>query len=139
MSTWTTQDGRTVEIKWMQSSHLVHSFNMILRKNGLNRDHVKKYEHHAVLGPMISELKRRRLYTWQPDDQLKPIKMRETPAQLCMLRALLDVLPAPDVKPIEAFYKDPQGAIEQMLANPHQNARLLARFTSYRLDPKCLD
>lgn len=138
MSTWTTQDGRTIEIKWMQSSHLVHSFNMILRKNRFKREHMDQFLKHATLGPMIDELKCRYLYSWRPDDQLVPTKVRETPVQLCMLRALLDVWPMSDVGPIKAFHKDPQGAIEQMLANPEKNARLLARFTLYRLDQKCL-
>lgn len=134
---WTTQDGRKIPVKWMDSAHLVNSFNMLCRKNSLSRNQVNLMMQQAgneVFKAMVNELRGRMLYNWRPDGQLDTSKVpRETPAQLCMLRALLDCHYGPNE--ILLFRDHPDSSIQHWTstADPKWD-RLKPKFVEHRLN-----
>lgn len=134
---WKTQDGQTIPIRWMTSPHLVHSFNLLLRRNQLSRSTIhsaKVTDKSGVLTAMIDELRARMLYSWRPDNQLDTSKLpaRETPKQLCMLRALIDCHYGPEM--LELFRQQPDVSIEHWTstADPKWQAARI-KFVEYRL------
>lgn len=133
---WTTMDGRTIPVRWMDSAHLVNSFNMLCRKNSMSRSDVGRrmaQPGNEVLKAMVNELRARMLYNWRPDLQLDKSNVpRETFTQLCMLRALIDCHYGPNE--IELFRDYPDSSIEHWTstADPKWD-RLKPKFFEYRL------
>lgn len=134
---WTTQDGQTIPIRWMTSPHLVHSFNLVARRNQITHSNAKLIamkDKAGVLKAMIDELRSRMLYNWRPDGQLDTSKLpaRETPKQLCMLRALIDCHYG--VEMLELFRQHPDVSIEHWTssADPKWRAATV-KFVEYRL------
>lgn len=134
---WITQDGRKIPVLWMTSKHLVYAFNMMLRKYGIERStvrsHVRGNGH--VFDAMHDELQARGLMKWNgSNDQLCTSSVRETPAQLCMLRALIDVKPKNCEEIIGHFYNAPDRMVEHI--NSHADPKWMpvrAKFAEYRL------
>lgn len=132
-ATWKTNDGRTLPIEWMQTQHLCHAFNMLCRKHNLDRNaceiRFKVRPTADALQFIHDELVKRGALEWNGDSQLSVIKVssrRETPAELCLMRTLLDlgekmlyfgVLPA---------------TVETVLALSSDKVR--AKYAEYRLD-----
>jgi hypothetical protein len=145
---WTTNDGRHIEVRWMQSQHLVHSFNMLLRKHSLHRATVElrlRAVNRArdIVTHMVQELRDRGLYIWKTQTELSIPDVRETPAQLCILRALIDankswpgILDFHGAKSCIWYQFD--SALDQLqreAATGHKDAcAILAKFTEYRLE-----
>jgi hypothetical protein len=133
---WTTMDGRQIEIRWMQSQHLVHSLNMIMRKNRLTKRHLLT-RNDQLLNVFVTEVRERGLWQWAeaPIEQLYVPTLRETPAQLCMLRAILDVKPKNWEDIIGLFKQNPEQYIAHVLscADPKW-VPVVAKFTEYRLE-----
>jgi len=135
-TTWTTQDGRVLEIKWMDSIHLVHSVNMLMRKNSLNHlDLVKSLiMADKSFGPMLQELKDRKLYAY--DKLATPAQFtvpthRESPIEMCMLRALIDT--GIDDRIVRA---DPTFGWKVFRNNPEAHRNLVAGAAS--VSPACV-
>lgn len=103
---WTDRQGRKHEIKWMDSLHLVHSANMMLRQN-------KTWLTNAGL-PMLEELCSRGLYFYQhaPPHQLVIPPYRESTIEMCMLRAILDTLGSGGL--LKKFREGPAQFIEEL-------------------------
>lgn len=138
-ATWTTQDGREIEIQWMQTSHLVHSFNMILRNNGLSRETVTRYvgRTHPVIASMVREIRTRGCYSWRPDDTLVTVNVRETPVQLCMLRAIIDSGDDPRI-PVTDYLRNMDWYVNTITKRPNEYPRIITKFAEYRLEYKGL-
>ena len=96
--TWTTDDGRVLDIRWMDSKHLVNAVNLISRNNRLDRVGVERVvlaDKNARFRAMVDEIRARRLWYWSYDankgyDQLQRPDFRETFEQMCLMRAYLD-------------------------------------------------
>ena len=133
-ATWTTQDGRTIEIAWMASAHLVATLNMLMRNNRLMRSTLKMAPH--TVRALYAEVQRRGLDHIVPHialyDQFGVCKLRETPTQLCMLRAMLDTDQVGE-KTLAEFQNDPQRVVEFFTSNAAIYGRLMAKFVEYRL------
>lgn len=134
---WTTQDGRKIPIRWMESRHLVHSFNLLARRNNFGKSDVKltmQRDKSGVVRAMVDELRARMLYNWRPDQQLDTSKLpaRETPKQLCMLRALIDC--GYGVEMLQLFREHPDASIEHWTstADPKWD-RVKVKFVEYRM------
>lgn len=140
MSTWTTQDGRVLQIAWMDSSHLVNSFNMVVRKNNLNPAQAARAGFDGRNQPFAAlrdEIKSRQLYIWRPDGQLVAQGVpREDFKTLCMLRAILDAKPANVEEIVELFHRNPTSYSEHVLtcADPKWTP-VVTKFVEYRLHP----
>lgn len=141
---WTTQDGRVLDIRWMDSIHLVHSFNMIARKTNLRVDAAMSVRG-AITAELITmiairdEIKARQLMLFtaakQPAQIVVP-NAREDFKTLCMLRAILDVRPKlKNLEEIVEHFKDAPGRyIEHVVscADPKW-VPVVAKFAEYRL------
>lgn len=94
--TWRTKQGEMLEIKWMDSVHLAHSLNLVLNTliNGtalLARSPAEKYKWAVDRSELYAELNSRKLATFRLDEgKFEPPATRETPLQMCMLRAILE-------------------------------------------------
>lgn len=135
-SIWTTQDGRKIPVSWMQSQHLCHAFKLAIRNNGLSRAGVMRHMLSAdkpdVLDYLTEELQVRGLLMWTDNSQISISTIRETPAQLCMLRAIIDSGGVHALL-VGAFMKDRQTMLEWILDKPAEHEDIIARFTEYRL------
>lgn len=136
---WRTQAGETIEVKWMASIHLVHSFNMVMRNNKFSANDARhRLARDNLLTAMYREIDRRGLMHWAPssnssfDQLLTDGIKRETPAQLAMLRAMLDTEPTASMS--AKFQEDPQAYLEYILANPGDYQKEIVLFTQYRLE-----
>lgn len=137
---WRTQQGEVIEVQWMTSLHLVHSFNMVMRNNRFDANAARRRLAmvNDAFSTMYREIDRRGLLHWAASgnsnfDQLRTdgIK-RETPAQLAMLRAVLDTEPKASMS--VTFQEDPQAYVEHILANPGGYQKEIVLFTQYRLE-----
>jgi hypothetical protein len=129
MSTWKTLDGRVLVIKWMDSVHLVNSTNMQISKlTGF------MYQRMAVLtakSTLYPELKARRL--WE-EDKARSLKLvvpthRETPVEMCVLRAILDTEPAL----MQHWVDDREEITKLILGGGRRYQKIYLKFTEYRL------
>jgi len=91
---WKTNDGRVLDIRWMDSVHLVNSFNMLCRKHGLSKDITYAAVMEGTTLPnMTNELKARGFYNWGINGQANQLiipRHREKVQALCMFRAMMD-------------------------------------------------
>lgn len=109
---WTTNDGRRLEIIWMDSLHLYHSFRMVLRAGKRNP-------------ALEAELKVRGLMV----DGGTP--RRETPAQMIWVRALID---SGHTKELTRFYQDPEQFIASIMqARTPVEEKIVALAMQYRM------
>jgi hypothetical protein len=116
-ATWMTNNGQQLEIIWMDSMHLYHSWMMTAR-NG---------RHNYALR---DELEARGL---DPD---KVPGLRETPEQLCWVRAILDCDRSYTMKKLALrdFYANPTGWHSKQLSNYGLAAEpIIALAVKYRL------
>lgn len=132
---WKTEDGRTIEFRWMQSQHLVHAINLVLRTNNIDSEEWDKFKMHRTIGLGLQEIEHRGLNVWTSTAQLSVPSVRETPIQLCMLRALLDGRPRPSRENVNMFYANPDEYIEAMQQHRNEEgiSELWARFVAYRV------
>lgn len=139
--TWTTQAGEKIEVAWMTTPHLIHSFNMVMRKNNFSPDGVAvriRKNLGDVFQAMHTELRRRQRLRWQApgtpaQNQLQlDGARRETPQQLAMLRAILDTAPLTDSISVE-FMANPDKVIERIMTVPYADRDIAAKFIEYRL------
>lgn len=158
-ATWTTNDGKVLDVKWMDSQHLINSINLIVRKNKLDRKKVDELVANTTppnkgFAAMVNEAKARHLWLWAWDsnkaiDQLQRPRHREDHNTMCLLRAMLDTgVTWPQVvngqMAIGFLQQSPEVTfmgIDQALADPAEkdNAALhtlVAKYTEYRLMPK---
>lgn len=104
-ATWTTQDGRVLVVKWMDSPHLVNSINLMIRQNRLRKvDASIRLELSSAdrtkpgnwaFASMGQELRDRGLFRWANEGslvfpQLERPHVRESFEQLCLIRAVID-------------------------------------------------
>jgi hypothetical protein len=142
--TWTTAEGKTVEYAWMTSVHLVHTYNVLANRNDLTREQWPTLALNEQVGMMIQELKARGLVQWVNNgsgplerlDRLAVPEHRETPLQMCMLRALLDVKPrsAPDI--VRLFRQDMDkyiAVVERCVNKDERDRDIWTLFISYRV------
>ena len=118
---WTTRSGEKLEIKWMDSVHLWHTHRMLLRDRTINYS-------------VLNELEDR----WKPVDVSKVMTqptVRETPLQLCWVRAIIDTARVPSVKEamLRSFYNTPNDWIAYVLDNPATHEVIIAQAMRYRL------
>ena len=130
---WKTQDGRFIEYRWMQSQHLVHAINLVLRQVGIDSEEWYKFRTHRQIGLGIQEIEARGLDVWANKEQLSVPLTRETPVQLCMLRALLDGRPRASVATMRMFYTNPDEFIDAIQRHCTEHEELWARFIAYRV------
>ena len=136
---WTTMQGDKIPIKWMDSIHLIHSFNMVCRKNSITALNWQKWGDDKVMVAFVAELDSRGLLKWASHSstfsQLDTVQViRETPVELCMLRALIDT-GSPSL--VKSFRRDRQRFIDQVIFDAQfgepDAVRLNAKFVEYRL------
>ena len=130
---WKTQDGRFIEYKWMQSQHLVHAINLVLRQSNIDSEEWYRFRAHRQIGLGIQEIEARGLDVWANKEQLSVPLTRETPVQLCMLRALLDGRPRASVATMHMFYANPDEFIDAIQRHCTEHEELWARFIAYRV------
>ncbi len=140
--TWRTAAGENIQIRWMQSTHLVHTMNKVIRDNDISRHYLNlltrgspRVKANIVL-QLHDELKQRGLAVFESgpaQPQYKVPNVRETPTQLCILRAILDAEHAPKI-PVSAFYENPQKVVDTILENGTLYPDLVAKFAEYRLE-----
>lgn len=137
-TTWTTMDGRVLEIRWMHSQHLVNTVNFVLQRNNLSR---AQLEAPAMTVPALialrDEVKARQLYCWAPGNQLVKLDVpKEDFKTLCMLRAIIDTQPKGVHDIIELFHRNPVSYSEHVLtcADPKW-IPVVTKFAEYRLTP----
>lgn len=137
---WTTQDGVPIEVQWMTTPHLIHSFNMLLRKNNFNRVTTEQRiarTTNDVFGAMYAEIDKRQRLKWNMlveganKIDVDGVK-RETPVQMAMLRAVLDTGKQFDKLSMN-FHNHPQSAVDQIMADPVKFEKEIVKFTEYRL------
>lgn len=117
MKTWTTNSGQVLEIKWMDSVHLCHSWRLTVR-NGRENPYLRQ------------ELFTRCLYDHQLGETL--LDRRETKEELCWLRALIDSDAPYDQIP--EFHRDRARFIKRVLSESVPfSRRTIALATKYRL------
>lgn len=152
---WATNDGRTLDIRWMDSVHLAHSLNMVIRKNGGLKDMFERIAADGfragvpVAHNMIQELKARSLYAWQPDlvmkdgaysNQLVVPKEREDIKAMCLMRAMWDTATWPGTAWPQDYMKwihrDMDGLLEHLeRTKADEKVQIvLAKFAEYRLE-----
>lgn len=141
---WTTIDGRKIEIRWMQTKHLVNAFNKIIRDNGFDRRKVElrvstrstRKVPPDTLDAMYAELRVRGVYNWIHGlSQLHVPSIREKPVELCMLRALLDN--DVDENFVDKFMGDPEGMTATILRDGLRYPNVIAKFAEYRMEGRC--
>lgn len=139
---WETQDGRILDIRWMDSKHLVHSFNLACRRNLMSRQRIDNMgEAMPWFTNMREELKARFLYIWRPDDQIHIDGLpRETLVAMCMLRAILDTkADAPGILDRHEVFKwlrqEPEVIFHAYEIEKHKPkfTPLFTKFAEYRL------
>jgi hypothetical protein len=126
MTYWQTKDGRKLEVAWMDSAHLVNTLNMLFR-TGNNPQAVMKTA-------VYKEVARRGLMKIENIGMTTPILVqpahRETPIEMCMVRALLD---NPDGhKYYLEFLKDRAAFMERAGQDPVLT-NVWQRFVKYRM------
>lgn len=65
--TWSTADGRQLDIRWMQTQHLINSANMVMRKSSVSQGRAEQIEKNwraekggaRVFGFMLYEISQR--------------------------------------------------------------------------------
>ena len=156
---WTTNDGRTLDIRWMDTTHLTNTVNLILRKNSIDRrrleEALRKKAHNASTEAFLNmarELKARFQLDWRVQvkdgkehDQITCSTLaRESVKTMCMVRAMLDTNVFPGLcdrhETMKWLRHEPE-VIFQQIENyaarppvPEDVARLIAKFTEYRLE-----
>lgn len=136
---WTTKDGQRIPVLWMASGHLVNSFNMLLKKNNIapaQVDRIAQSPKNEIFRVMRDDIRARGLYNWAPGDVLHKFDgTRETPPQLCMLRAIIDTKPKNWEEIVDRLYQDRDRYIEHVLscADPKWTP-VVTKFVEYRLD-----
>lgn len=93
--TWTTQDGRVLDPKWMDSQHLINAINLIIRNQMAHESKagiVRRFE--AIKHAVWMEAKARELINWVPQGMphdpyqlCRPNRPRESTADLCAMHA----------------------------------------------------
>ena len=133
---WKTQDGRTLDIRWMDSVHLVHSFNMLCRKHNLSSTNAEGAGMSgSFIYNMINELKARGYFEWGGAQtpkygQLVIPKYREKKAVLCMFRALRDHnIPTEATRVIQG-----ETPVDLILGGNGPWEKVIASFVAYRLE-----
>lgn len=130
---WKTKEGEKLEIAWMQSVHIVHSFNMMLKKQQWSRQQAEqrvRLNMQDAFENMYEELRRRRFLRWSGDFIVAVAVPRETPKELAMLRAILDTAPQ-STAISQSFRKDTQAFIDKIMAQPGSPEAV--KFVEYRL------
>lgn len=120
MATWTTLQGERLVVAWMDSVHLVHCVNLLLRRN-------PQSPHFRVMETGVGkEAERRGL--WRNYDhhkrQLPAPTRRETKVEMCVYRACYDL------KKLEwwiRYQREPE-CVKDM------PPKLVAQITKYRLE-----
>lgn len=88
-ATWTTNDGRKLEVMWMDSAHLVNAVNLLIRRNpqlGTREAIVSRFTNQRV--SVWKEAVLRDLIVWVDDLlQLEVTAKRETLWELCLMHA----------------------------------------------------
>lgn len=151
---WKTQDGRVLDIHWMDTLHLARTFNLLIRNNHLDRqraEHIKS-DKNAHFVAMREELKNRGAYKWSGAPVISNGEFfeqiivegvqREDIKTLCMMRAMLDTnIFWPPKKPgairdLRESSVVTLDAIHKVAATkPHPDwHKLLTKFTEYRLE-----
>lgn len=82
---WTTKDNVRLEVIWMDSVHLAHSVNMLLNRAPIAQVAASGVYKEAVARGMIGK--------YHDGTPLVTPKRRETPDEMCMLNAILEVRP----------------------------------------------
>lgn len=132
--TWRTNDGRVLDIRWMDSTHLVNSFNMLCRKHSLtlvNFEQRAPVSRDNILGNMADELRARGYFEWTPQfNQIAVPKTRESKQVLCMFRALVDhAMPETGRQMLGHF-----GSVNEFLERFDVPGVVVASFAAYRLE-----
>lgn len=136
---WKTREGRIIPVRWMASAHLIHAFNMAMRNNGMSSRDIPRVisnPKNDVFRAIWKEVNDRGLVSWHSSGtQLKATTLREKPAELCMLRAILDTKPENCEEIVEHFKQSPHTYIKHVLncADPKWTP-VVAKFTEYRLE-----
>lgn len=132
---WMTQDGRRLDIRWMQSQHLAHSVNMVMRKSNIqfrSLTAMRKVKPNPFV-IMLRELDDRKILSEsvRAINQVHIYPLRETLLELCMLRAIIDTRrdPTPMLENFRAF---PAEFIQSAISQQYDEA-LVVKFTEYRL------
>lgn len=155
---WKTNDGRVLDIRWMDTQHLTNCVNLVMRNSSISRARVEQgwprphNQATAVFMNMVKELQARSPLEWTTKDdgrvvldQIVPTTlMREDLKTMCLMRAMLDTnIHWPQVvsrhDAMRTLRMAPESvflSIEQHRAsNPHPDLfKLLAKFTEYRLE-----
>jgi hypothetical protein len=125
-SHWLTKDGRKLEIQWMQTAHLVNALNMVIRKrdDGIPPSCMPLYTEAIARGAATHK---------ENSFEFVVPKQRESMAELCMLRAIIDTPNAAD-EFLDAFKADAEGFIATMPLNQAKLAQeVWTLFAKYRL------
>jgi hypothetical protein len=164
-ATWTTNDGRALVIKWMDSQHIANSINMVIRKNKLrkvdasimlelanaDRDKAGNW----AFASMGQELRDRGLFKWGTaadmdglPPQLERPDMRESFEQLCLIRALIDTGKSwPGTTSFhdamsciryqfESAIVDLKNCVRRQWVGSADASAILIKYVEYRLAPK---
>ena len=111
---WTTAGGQMLEIKWMDSVHLTHSWKLTVR-NGM--------ESNALYAELVSR-------GFAPASKTNLI-FRETPVQLCWVRAIIE---SGRDGLLRVFYADPETFARWICTTPTDaNKKVIAAALAYRL------
>lgn len=133
MTHWKTRDGQILEIHWMETEHLAHCFNMVIRAMFGERD--ERLKAMKKTNGLYAELEYRRAFTWsdvRPTIQIPNI--RETITQLCYLNAIRNTPHAGVYR--SSYIQDMNAAIERLprlAAVDPAAAEIIRRATEYRL------
>jgi len=162
-ATWITNDGRVLDIQWMDSQHLANSINLVIRNSNLkkvdasimlelsNADRNKSGN--WAFASMGQELRDRGLFRWANEGtlvapQLERPDVRESFEQLCLIRAVIDT--GKSWPGTTSFY-DAMSCIryqfESAMVDLENHARrqwvgyananaILAKYMEYRLAPR---
>lgn len=82
---WTTKEGVRLQVIWMDSVHLAHSVNMLLKRAAMNAVAGSGVYKEAIARGMIGK--------YHDGTPLDIPKRREMPDEMCMLNAILGVRP----------------------------------------------
>ena len=129
---WKTNDGRVLDIRWMDSAHLANSFNMLCRKHGLTEDTAYAAGMKGTILPnMIDELRVRGHFNWVASFNQIAVPMTREPKQvLCMFRALMDhAMPETGRQLLGHF-----GSVNEFLERFDVPGVVIASFAAYRLE-----
>jgi len=140
MNTWTTREGKVIDVKHMDSVHLVHSLNMVIRAiSGVtSMNHRLRKIRKSNQKHLLVECERRGLlvHLRDFDTQFEIPRRRESTNQLTYMAAILN-----DPKSKEAYWKifnsDIDAAIGHIEFLAQQGDELasavIARATAFRL------